>query len=188
MPKREANDGGHTVFTDHRIQRTPDHKPAGEPNGIVPWRDPPAELAKRNLGIAMIQAGTEEKLSSQIVSGYRILTDVQHQFPDDCEMYTSIGNALFIGRQFSEAAIALELAERCDPKSSVAEANLGSAYAASERNEVAESHFERALDLDPMNLSAAEQLIGLYEKNGETTKAEMLRSKISSLFAENRDK
>jgi hypothetical protein len=182
MPKREADDGGHTVFTDHRIQRTPDHKPAGEPAGIVPWRDPPAELAKRNLGIASIEAGAEAKSWPQIVSGYRILTDVQHQFPDDCEMYESIGNALLIGRQFSEAAIAFEFAARCDPRSSSEEANLGAAYAASGRNEVAEVHLERALELDPMNLSAADQLIGLYEKDGETTKAETLRSKISSLF------
>ncbi len=182
MPKREANDGGHTVFTDHRIQRTPDHKPAGEPTGIVPWRDPPAELAKRNLGIASIQAGMEEGSWPQIVSGYRILTDVQHQFPDDCEMYSSIGNALSIGRQFAEAVIAFEFAQRCDPKSSYAEANLGSAYAASGRDEDAKSHLERALDLDPMNLGAAEKLIGLYEKAGETTKAETLKGKISSLF------
>jgi hypothetical protein len=182
MPKKEANDGGHTVFTDHRIQRTPDRKPAGEPTGIVPWRDPPAELAKRNLGLASIQAGTEEKSASLIVSGYRILTDVQHQFPDDCEMYASMGNALSMGRQFSEAAIAFEIAERCNPNSTTAQANLGSAYAATGRNELAKSHLERALDLDPMNLSAAEQLIGLYEKDGDTAKAEALRTKISSLF------
>jgi hypothetical protein len=188
MPKREANDGGHTVFTDHRIQRTPDHKPDGEPTGIVPWRDPPTELAKRNLGIASIEAGTEARSWPQIVSGYRILTDVQHQFPDDCEMYQSMGNALFIGRQFSEAMIAYEIAERCDPQSSSTEASLGSVYVASGRNEGAKFHLERALDLDPMNLGAAEQLIGLYEKDGETTKAEKLRGKISSLFAENRHK
>ena len=97
-------------------------------------------------------------------------------------MYESIGNALLIGRQFSEAAIAFEFAQRCDPRSSSKEANLGAAYAASGRNELAEVHLERALDLDPMNLSAADQLIGLYEKDGETTKAETLRSKISGLF------
>jgi Flp pilus assembly protein TadD len=182
MPKREADDGGHTVFTDHRIQRTPDHKPAGEPTGIVPWRDPPAELAKRNLGIALIEAGEETRSWPQVVSGYRTLVEVQHQFPDDCEMYMSIGDALSMGQQFSEAVFAFELAERCDPKSSTAEAGLGSAYAASGRNEAAELHLERALDLDPINLNAAEQLIGLYQKNGETTKAEGLRAKIGSLF------
>lgn len=182
MPKREANDGGHTVFTDHRIQRTPDHKPAGEPTGIVPWREPPPELAKRNLGIASIEAGTEEKSWPQIVSGYRILTEVQHQFPDDCDMYESIGNALSIGRQFSEASVAFEMAAQCDPKSSSTQASLGSVYAASGRNDIAESHLERALDLDPMNLSAVEQLIGLYEKDGQTAKADALRSRISSLL------
>jgi hypothetical protein len=183
MPKREANDGGHTVFTDHRIQRVPDHKPAGEPTGIEPWREPPAaELAKRNLGIASIETGSETRSWPQIVSGYRILTDVQHQFPDDCEMFQSMGNALFIGGKFSEAAIAYEIAERCDPKSSSTEASLGSVYAASGKNDVAKIHLERALDLDSMNLSAAEQLIDLYEKDGETTKAEVLKGRISSLF------
>ena len=65
--------------------------------------------------MASIEAGAEAKSWPQIVSGYRILTDVQHQFSGDCEMYKSIGNALFIGRQFSEAVIAFEIAERCDP-------------------------------------------------------------------------
>jgi hypothetical protein len=37
-----------------------------------------------------------------------------------------------------------------------------------------------------MNLSAAEQLIGLYENDGETAKAETLRGKISGLFDQNR--
>jgi len=93
-----------------------------------------------------------------------------------------MGNALLVGRQFSEAVIAFEFAQRSNPKSSSAEANLGSVYAASGKNDAAKLHLERALDLDPMNLSAAEQLIGLYEKDGETTKAEKLRTKISSLF------
>ncbi len=184
MPKKEANDGGHTVFTDHRIQRTPDNKPEGEPVGIVPWREAPAELEKRNLGIAEIQAGTEAGSWPQIVSGYRTLTEVQHQFPDDCEMYESIGNALSIGRQFSEAAIAFELASRCDPKSTTAQASLGAAYAASGRDDAAKFHFERSLDLDSMNLNAVEQLIALYEKDGETAKADALRDKISHLLAE----
>jgi hypothetical protein len=33
-----------------------------------------------------------------------------------------------------------------------------------------------------MNLSAAEQLIDLYEKDGETEKADLLRNKISASF------
>ena len=84
--------------------------------------------------------------------------------------------------QFSESAIAFELAARCDPASSSTEANLGSAYAASGKNGEAESHLERALDLDPLNLGAAEQLMGLYEKSGETGKLETIRNKMSGFF------
>ncbi|HEV2276667.1 MAG TPA: cytochrome c3 family protein [Acidobacteriaceae bacterium] len=182
MPKRAPNDGGHTVFTDHRIQRIPNDKAAGEPTGIVPWRNPPAELAKRNLGIGLIQAGTEERSWPQIVNGYRTLTEVQHQFPADCEMYQSMGNALFIGGQFSEAVIAFEMAERCDPESSSIENSLGSAYAALGKTADAKIHLEQALHLDPVNLSAADQLIVLYEKDGETLKADMLRNNLGSLF------
>lgn len=182
MPKKEANDGGHTVFTDHRIQRTSNDKPAAEPTGIVPWRDPPADLVKRNLGIASVEAGTEAKSWSQIVGGYRILTEVQHQFPDDREMYRAIGTALFVGKQYSEAAIAYELALRADPKSSPLESSLGSAYAGMGKDDLAQQHFERALELDPLNLSAGEKLIGLYEKAGETAKADAIRRKIGAFF------
>jgi hypothetical protein len=185
MPKKEANDGGHTVFTDHRIQRRPEARPVGKPKGIVPWREPPAELAMRNLGMAQIEAGSEERSWPEIVKGYQMLTEVQHEFPNDGEMYESIGNALFIGGQFSEAAIAFEMAERCDPKSSSVEGSLGSAYAAFGKDEAAKVHLEQALNLDPMNLSAAERLVGLYEKDGETSKAQMLRDKLSNAFAQN---
>jgi hypothetical protein len=182
MPKKEANDGGHTVFTDHRIQRTPANEPEGEPTGIVPWREPPAEFAKRNLGIALIEAGSENRSWPDVVNGYRTLTEVQHQFPNDCEMFQSIGNALSMGQKFSEAEIAFEIAERCDPKSSSIEASLGLAYAAIGSGGNAEAHLEKALELDPMNLAAAEQLIAIYEKNGETTNADSLRNRMSSLF------
>ena len=69
-----------------------------------------------------------------------MLTEVQHQFPNDREMYKSIGNALFIGRQYSEAAIAFELALQAGPASSPEEANLGSTYSAMGRDDVAEQH------------------------------------------------
>ncbi len=182
MPKRKPNDGGHTVFTDHRIQRTNHDTPAAEPTGIVPWRDPPAELAKRNLGMASIEAGIEGGSEGEVESGYRTLTEVQDQFPLDSEMYWTIGYVLYLRRQYGEAATNYELAVRFDPNSSPKEASLGSAYAALGRSEVAEMYLERALDLDPLNLSAAELLIGLYEKNGRPEKAEAVRQKIQDLI------
>jgi hypothetical protein len=182
MPKRQTYDGGHTVFTDHRIQRISDDKRAGEPIGILPWRDPPAEFAKRNLGIGLIDAGIEGKTWTQIVSGYRVLTEVQGQFQQDQAMYQSIGSALLIGGQDSEAAKAFELAVRFAPDSSPDEADLGSAYAALGSSQLAEAHLERALEIDPLNLNAAELLIDLYVKDGQSSRAEVVRRRFTSLI------
>lgn len=53
MPKRDAKDGGHSAFTDHRIQRRPEdatNSAATSATDIAPWREGPAEFQKRNLG------------------------------------------------------------------------------------------------------------------------------------------
>ena len=82
MPRRDAKDGGHTAFTDHRIQRKPEPEsdlPAD--TEIVAWREPAPELQKRNLGIAHIDAGVGRRSQSMVIQGYRQLTEVQDPVP-----------------------------------------------------------------------------------------------------------
>jgi hypothetical protein len=184
MPKRGAADGGHTAFTDHRIQRRPAAQVTDEATAIVPWRAPSPELGTRNLGIASIETGLERRSGKLIVSGYRMLTEVQSQFSEDSDMYTTMGTALLAGRQYGEAVEAFKLAVRFDAKSSPKEANLGQAYAALGDRSEAELHLEKAMDLDPVNLSAAFQLIGLYDANGEGAKAQQLSQKLSAIVQE----
>jgi tetratricopeptide (TPR) repeat protein len=179
MPKRGVADGGHTAFTDHRIQRRPVDQVAEETTSIVPWRAPSPELAARNLGIASIETGLERRSATLIVSGYRMLTEVQAQFSQDSDMYTTMGSALLIGRQYAEAVQAFALAVRLDPTSSTKEGDLGQAYAALGDSAAAEHHLERAMELDPVNLGAAYQLIAIYNANSETTKAEQLSQRLS---------
>ncbi len=184
MPRRNAADGGHTAFTDHRIQRRPANRVTEEAMAIVPWRAPSADLAKRNLGIASIEAGLEQRSGKLIVSGYRMLTEVQALFPQDSEMFTTMGSALFAGHQYGEALQAFELAVRFDPTSSPKEANLGLTYAALGDHALAEQHLQKAMDLDPVNLSAAFQLIGLYNANGDEAKADQLSQRLKSIVQE----
>jgi Tfp pilus assembly protein PilF len=181
MPKRGAADGGHTAFTDHRIQRRPVDQVPEETTSIAPWRAPSPELATRNLGIASIETGLERRSAQLIVSGYRMLTEVQTQFSQDSDMYTTMGSALLTGRQHGEAVEAFALAVRLDPKSSPKEANLGEAYASMGDRVSAEQHLERAMELDPVNLSAAIQLMGIYNANNETAKAQQLSQRLSSI-------
>jgi Tetratricopeptide repeat len=183
MPTREAKDGGHTVFTDHRIQRRPEPEPAEGPTTIAPWREPPIELATRNLGIASVEVGMERRSSKQIVSGYQMLTQVQQQFAKDSEMYNTIGSALFAGQQYGEAMQAFELAVRYDPKSSPKEMNLAQAYTAMGDWRLAQQHLEKAMELDPLNLNAANLLIDIYDKNGEQAKAEELSKELAEIVA-----
>ncbi len=55
MAKLNAKDGGHTVFTDHRISRllAPEREEnQAESNELVAWRPPPPSLVERNFALA----------------------------------------------------------------------------------------------------------------------------------------
>ena len=183
MPRRDAKDGGHTAFTDHRIQRKPEPEsdlPADAE--IVVWREPAPELQKRNLGIAHIDAGVGRRSQSMVIQGYRELTEVQDQFPTDPELFSWIGQALLLGRQSREAEIAFERAAQLAPESPVNEGNVASAYAQAGDLDSARVHLERAVAIDPLYIPASGPLIRLYRRLGRTADADALSAKIEALM------
>jgi photosynthetic reaction center cytochrome c subunit len=185
MPRRDAKDGGHSAFTDHRIQRHPESLPdAPADSGIAAWREPSPDLRTRNLGIAYIDAGMQRKSLPFIVQGYRTLTEVQSQFSDDSDFFKWIGEALLLARQTSEAKIAFERALELDPDSPLAEAGAASPYVASGEADRAVAHLQRALTLDPLYLPAASTLMGLYQKEGNTAQGDALAGRIKAAMDE----
>jgi photosynthetic reaction center cytochrome c subunit len=181
MPRRDAKDGGHTAFTDHRIQRrTESESTLPTDTGIAAWREPSPELQKRNLGIANIDAGVQRRSQSMIIQGYRALTAVQNQFSSDSELFSWIGQALLLGKQSSEAEIAFDRALQLHPESSVNEGNSASARAQAGDIEGAITHLERAVALDPLYLPAAGPLVSLYRKQGKLDEATSLSAKIEA--------
>ena len=72
MPKRQARDGAHTAFTDHRITRIPvpdnaksdSFQPASK---LAPWHEPAGNLALRNLGLANIEMGERDKSADHLM-------------------------------------------------------------------------------------------------------------------------
>ena len=188
MPHRDAKDGGHSAFTDHRIQRRPETQRDLPANAtIVAWREPAAELQKRNLGIALIDAGMQRHSSPFIIQGYRDLTEVQSQFPDDRDLFRWIGEALLIAKQTSEAKFAFERALQLDPNSALAETNAASPYMQEGDIDGAITHLERAVTLDSLDLPAASSLIALYQKQGKTAEAAALSDKIKAAINESSD-
>ena len=181
MPRRDARDGGHTAFTDHRIQRRPEpDQDLPSDVGIEAWREPSSELQKRNLGIAYINAGMERRSREFIGHGYRLLTEVQQQFSGDSEIFTSMGSALLVAKQASEAEFAFDRALELNPNSATAETNAASAYLQAGDIQKAVAHLEHAVSIDPLHLEASGPLIDLYKQQGKPQQAEELSGRLSA--------
>jgi tetratricopeptide (TPR) repeat protein len=113
-----------------------------------------------------------------LVRGYRMLTEVQKQFSTDSEVFTSMGNALLLAKQTSEAELAFERALQLNPDSVTGEANAASAYLQAGDFDRAILHLERAVAIDPLHLPADAPLIELYRQQGNTAKADELSSAV----------
>jgi tetratricopeptide (TPR) repeat protein len=74
MPKREAWDGGHAAFTDHRIQRRRSPLTPDEPSPLRAWREPAPQFRERNLGLAHVSVGERDSSMTDLEEGYRRLS------------------------------------------------------------------------------------------------------------------
>jgi photosynthetic reaction center cytochrome c subunit len=181
MPRRDAKDGGHTAFTDHRIQRRPQPDETLPSNSdIAAWREPAPEMQKRNLGIAYVNTGMERHSAEFLIRGYQMLAEVQSQFKTDSELYTWIGTALLAGNKTPEAALAFERALQLNPNSVTGETNAASAYLQAGDSDRAIVHLEDAVAIDPLYLPADVPLIALYKQQGNTARAEELSAKVTA--------
>lgn len=188
MPKRDAKDGGHTAFTDHRIERRPEISPDGPPSaGITAWREPAPGLEKRNAGIANIDVGMQRHSTALVIQGYRSLTEVQRQFAEDPDFFKWIGEALLLGKKTEDAKFAFERALQLDPNSALTAASAASPYIQEGDSAKAIVHLERAITLDPLNLPASTTLIRLYQEQGKLAEAAGLSAKIRSEMREKSD-
>jgi tetratricopeptide (TPR) repeat protein len=154
MPKRDAVDGGHTAFTDHRIQRKPDTTKATSPAGLRLWREitDPA-LRERNLGLALVTVGERDGSEQFINEGYRRLASVFPKLEKDADVLASLGMVLFLKDQKSDAVKLLKaaVAQRSDAalleKLAIVQRSAGDAQGAVQS-------LERAIALDPGRESA----------------------------------
>jgi len=181
MAKRNAKDGGHTVFTDHRISRRPAPEQGEATSGnndLVAWREPSPKLRQRNLALAYLSAGFESYSASQIVRGYQMIRGVEQEFPSDPPVLIALGKALLNAKQPVEAARVFERVLALGPDSAVTEANAGEAWLDAGQAEKGVAHLERAVELDPLFLPAAEMLMRSYQQNGDADKLEALSDRV----------
>jgi len=181
MSKRNAKDGGHTVFTDHRITSRPESKQeaASADNGeLVPWRNPPPYLRERNRAIAYVNGGFENHSASEIVQGLHMLAEVEKQFPNDPAVLTALGQALLAVNKPAEAAQRFERVLELGPESAVNEENAGTAWMQAGQMDKAMDHLERAIQRDPLLLPVAQALMQAYRQQDDEDKAAALAERV----------
>ncbi len=172
MPRLPARDGGHTVFTDHRIARRPQPDKATAPaDNLAAWREPDVRLRDRNLALALIAVGFQNESSAEVIRGYRMLNRVVKDFPDDPGVLTSLGSVLLRAKQPAEALRLFEKVLLQRPASAPYEVNVATALIAAGREAEALPHLERAEQLDPLLERSVELLVKVYKDDGEPGKA-----------------
>lgn len=182
MPKRDAKDGGHTAFTDHRITRLPEAEdvPGVSTGELIAWREPDASVRTRNMALALVTAGLEKSNSGEVIRGFRMLTRLEAQFPTDPDVETALGNILLKGKQPAEAEKRFRNALDARPGYAPYEVNLAAALLDNGDIAGGSQHLERAVELDPLLQQAVDLLATLYRSQGEGTKAAELLSRYQS--------
>lgn len=178
MPKRPAKDGGHTAFTDHRINRfaaaastTSDASTA--PGELVAWHDPAGALALRNLGLANVHVGERYHSASHMEKGAEQLASAMKLLPEDAVIVTKLGIVLLRQGMTSDAVEFFEFASRMEPGQAGYHVNLAAAYTATGSVNRAISELEQSLTIDPSLGAAYHALIDIF---GQTDKAALRRT------------
>jgi hypothetical protein len=179
MPRREAPDGGHTAFTDHRIQRRPEKEIRAAPiQALRAWREAPGLWRDRNRALAWNHIGIRSSSSEMVSESYPMLLPVEKAFPNDPDVLAALGNALLNRNQPADAARIFEralLARHDDPS---LEDDAGEAYLKAGDKQSAARHFEKALALDPLLLPDIEALVQIYREAGDRDRQSALMRRV----------
>ena len=173
MPRRPAKDGGHTAFTDHRITRLPQPEvDADEPQNLAAWHQPQgSSLAKRNLGLAYIEAGRTLQSAKYMLHGYPLLVACLPAFPNDPAVLTGIGVVLLGTGRAAEAAATFERAVRLEPNVASHYIDEGFAWGQAHNPAKAIFNLEKALQIDPLSKQAYQKLAEIYLQDNERAQA-----------------
>lgn len=177
MPARRARDGGHTAFTDHRIQRRPEKEdllPAG-PSRLTPWKAPPERFAVRNLGLASLTVGERDRSAFHLDEAARLLHAVRDTFANDPAVLTGLGLLALRQHKAAEAVTLFERALSADPGYAPYQVNLATALKESRRTEEAVALLRKAIAQDP-------SLEPAYRRLGEIFREQRKPAELRAVF------
>lgn len=198
MPRLPAGQGGHTIFTDHRIAiYTPEElaglraasfangsTPASSEDELVPWRNPPPEFAERNLGLAYARVGSQLELLPFTRRAYQLLVSARNDFPDDPVLLRAMGQIISGTKAEADAEALFDKALAAEPNSALIyyDKALAAEQAGDGNNAI--NYFEKTLQLDPWLVDPYRHLAGLYAANAELMLAHQTYLRFLKAFPE----
>jgi tetratricopeptide (TPR) repeat protein len=191
MPQRPVSDGGHTVFTDHRISRRPSAQSvaAGIPNldanrDLVAWHEPAAALEQRNLGLAEIEVGERTRNLALVSRGAKRLTEYVSTSPNDPAVLTSIGQVMLGAGDAGSAAVIFQRAIEMEPNDPSHYLHAAMAWRAAHDSGKAIENAEKALRLDPMLEQPYRLLADIYREDRQPAMVHMTYERYLKAFPE----
>ena len=168
MPTRPALDGGHTVFTDHRIARWPASGPPASAEHLTAWREPPEAIRHRNLALAYQAVGESYGLTRYTDTAWHSLQAAHTVFPADPAVLNGLGVASLREMKYADAVQFFEQLIKVEPESAVYQINLATALMNTGQLPNAIRHLNRAIKLDPSLEVAYRRLAEVYGKSGDS--------------------
>ena len=191
MPRRPVSDGGHTVFTDHRIARRPPPESraatapiADEDHSLVTWQEPAGALEQRNLGLAEVEVGERTKNLAMVSRGAKRLTGCWSTFPNDAPVLTAIGQVMLGAGDAKEAAAVFGRAIQADPDNPANYIHAALAWKAAHDPQKAIECLEKSLRLDPLLEQPYRVLAAVYQDQHQPAMVHMTYERYLKAFPE----
>ncbi|MBM3786943.1 MAG: tetratricopeptide repeat protein, partial [Acidobacteria bacterium] len=142
MPRTRAYDGGHAAFTDHWIRlRSREARFIDRGELLRAWREPPANLATRNLAMAYIAQRNSLKRYRE---GIRLLNEAIREGHRDPAFGGVVGLQFLKEKKFEAAVAWFSDAATQEPNSSLARLNLAAALLSAGKRDDAKREAEEA--------------------------------------------
>lgn len=191
MPQRPVSDGGHTVFTDHRISRRPPTESVASGTSdldgnreLVAWHEPAAALRERNLGLAEIEVGERARGVTLVSQGAKRLTECLPKFENDPAVLTAIGQVMLGAGDARNAAVVFERAIEIKPNNPSDYLHAAMAWKTARDSEKAIENLEKALRVDPMLAQPYRVLADIYREEGQPAMVHMTYERYLKAFPE----
>ncbi|MGH7070982.1 MAG: hypothetical protein ACREFO_13365, partial [Acetobacteraceae bacterium] len=200
MPRLPATNGGHTIFTDHRIAiYTPQEiagglpsvtamggsSPASGEDRLVAWRDPQPQFAQRNLGIACALIGNRLEALPLIRRGYQLLFSAWPAFPNDPALLRALGQIASGAKDEKDALALFQKASAVEPDSPLVYYDMALAAEDAHDRENAIRYLEKTLQLDPLLVDPYLQLAQIYTAGHNGARAREIHQRFLKAFPKN---